>query len=130
LEVVDRPTPRDRIGRGKVSPSPPHIYAKKEDRDANEGDHSGDGGGIAGADGSADDGDEELAGKHSQGAIYQKRAATEAFNGPKGDRGRENVYECGDERDQEQVLDRTKLDEEAGTELVDDRPGKLNFIRP
>jgi hypothetical protein len=44
--------------------------------------------------------------------------------------GRENVYECGDERDQEQVLDRTKLDEEAGTELVDDRPGKLNFMRP
>lgn len=99
---------------------------EEEDVDADEGDHGLDGVVVVRADG-ADDGDDELADQHAEGAPDEQRPAAEALHGVERDGRRARVDERRDERDEEGVLDGAELLEEGGAEVedkVDAGPGK------
>ena len=68
----------------------------------------------------ADNGDDELADDHTQSAPDEKRATAEFLNGVKGDGGRADVDEGGDETDEEGVGDGAEFLEEGGTEVEDE----------
>jgi hypothetical protein len=90
---------------------------KEEDEDGDEGDLGIDGGDVVGAldavddrdlveaDGDTDDGDNELADHHAEGAPHEQGTAAEALDGPEGEGRRADVDEGEDKRDQERVAD-------------------------
>lgn len=84
--------------------------------DADEGDHGLGSGGVGGEDGT-DDGNNELADDHAQSTPDEDGTTSEALNSPEGERGREDVDQGGDERDQEGVVDNFELLEEGGTKV-------------
>ena len=99
---------------------------------ANEGNHSPGGvwvgwvgfGVLAG--GGTNDTDDELHDNHTGGTEDQDGTTSDLLNHDERGRRGEHVHEGGDERDQEGVLDRTKLLEEDGAEVEDEvDTGKL-----
>lgn len=74
---------------------------------------------VVETDGNTDDGDDELADKHTEGTDEKDAAATESLNGPEGQRSGEDVDEGEDERDEESVGDGTGGLEE-GSRVVED----------
>lgn len=110
---------------------------KEEDEDGNEGDLGvdsadvvgsdlvrvvvgGSGVGVVETDSDTDDGNEELADKHTEGTDDEDAAATEALDGPEGQGGREDVDQGEDERDEETVVDGTSGLEEGGGVVEDE----------
>ena len=106
-----------------------------KDEDGNEGDLGIDGGGvvsqallgIAGirvgvveANGHTNDGDEELADKHSTGTDDEDSATTEALDSPEGERSGADVDKSENERDEETVLNGTGGLEERGGVVEDE----------
>ena len=92
---------------------------EEEDVDADERDHRADGLVVLTI-GYADDGDNELADEHSESAPDEQRTTTELLNGPEGDRGRADVDEGRDERDEERVGDGSERLEECGAKIEDE----------
>lgn len=92
---------------------------EEENVDADEGDHSGDGG-VALVGGDTNDGDEELADNHTAGTVDHDRSATELLNDVEGDRGGDDVDDGGDHGDQEGVGDSAEIGEERGAEVEDE----------
>lgn len=107
-----------------------------EDEDGDEGDLGVDGADVVGdhavglvsggrgvsvveADGDTDDGDEELADKHTEGTNEEDASATESLNSPEGEGSRADVDEGEDEGDEEDVVDSTSGLEE-GSRVVED----------
>ena len=85
--------------------------SEEGDIEADEGNHSRNSGivifrGPAGCD--TNDSDNELHDDHSRASDDKDLAATEAFDCPKGDRGRTDIDKGRDEGDEEGVLDRAK----------------------
>lgn len=91
---------------------------KEEDVQADEGDHDLDGHGRLGVDGT-DDGDNELADSHGQGAPDKQCAAAEALHAPERDGGGAHVDERRDELDEERVVNGAELHEEGGAKVKD-----------
>lgn len=108
-----------------------------EDEDGDKGDLGVDGADVVGdhavglisgrggvsvveADGDTNDGDEELADKHTEGTDEEDASATESLNGPEGERSRADVDEGEDERDEEDVVDSTSGLEEGGRVVEDE----------
>lgn len=80
---------------------------------------------VVEADSDADDGNQELADQHAESTVDEERSSTELLNRVEGDRGRANVDEGEDQRDQEDVADSTGgLQERCGVveDEVDTRP--------
>jgi len=123
FEAVERPTPRDRIEMGKVSPittqAPGPQVEAKEDVDTDEGDLGLGDHVVVGA-GGTDDGGDELADQHAESTPDEEGTTTELLNGVEGDGGRADVDEGGDEGNQEGVRDRSEVLEEGGTEVEDE----------
>ena len=69
------------------------------------------------AGGNTNDSHNELHNDHSRASDDEDLAATEAFDGPKGDGGRADVDKGRDEGDEERVIDRAKGSEEDGSEV-------------
>lgn len=67
-----------------------------------------------------DDADNVLEGDHESGTADEQLTASNLLDRPERDRGRQDVDEGGDERDQERVLDRAELLEEDGAEVEDE----------
>lgn len=80
---------------------------------------SGRGVGVVESDGDTDDGDEELADKHTSSTDEEDAAAAESLDGPEGERSGEDVDDGEDNRDEEGVLDSTSGLEE-GSRVVED----------
>ena len=109
---------------------------EEEDVDGDEGDLGVDGGGVVRdgggvgpgadgvglveADGDADDGDDELAAQHAEGAPDQQHAAAELLHRVEGDRGADGVDEVEDQRDQEGVGDGARGLQEGGRVVEDE----------
>jgi hypothetical protein len=60
---------------------------------------------VVEADGDTNDGNEELADKHTEGTDEEDASATESLNSPEGEGSRADVDEGEDERDEEDVVD-------------------------
>ena len=102
---------------------------EEEDKDTDKGDLGVDGARVDGgtirvllveADGDADDGDDELTEEHAKGPPDEQGPASEALDGVEGDRGRADVDEGEDERDQEGVFDAGRGLEEGGRIVEDE----------
>lgn len=85
---------------------------KEEDVDADK-DNQDNVGRVRAGRGSADNGDDELAHQHAEGAVDEQRATANLFNGPEGDGGRDDVDDVGDDGDEKRVFN-TDLLEEGG----------------
>lgn len=75
---------------------------------------------LGSAGGDANDPDDKLHNDHSRASDDEDFAATEAFDGPKGDRGRTDVDEGCDEGDEEGVGNRAEGFEEDSSEVEDE----------
>jgi hypothetical protein len=75
--------------------------------------------GVVEADSDTNDGDEELADKHTQGTDEEDRSATESLNSPERQGSGADVDEGEDERDEEDVVNGTGGLEE-GSRVVED----------
>lgn len=103
-------------GRGRNLRAP--GASEEEDVDADEGDHGLDS--AVGASDGTNDGDDELADDHAERTPDEQGAAADSLHTPERDRGRADVDEGRDERDQERVLDGAELLEEGGAEVEDE----------
>jgi hypothetical protein len=112
---------------------------EEEDEDGNEGDLGVDGGDVVGDGGSGgvgggdvdqvslvetnsdtNNGDEELADQHAQGAPDEKRSTTDPLNGVEGNRGGADVDEGENQGDQEGVGDGAGRLQERGRVVEDE----------
>lgn len=92
---------------------------KEKDVDADERDHSADSVAILSV-GDANNGDDELANNHSEGTPQKERTATNTFDGPKCDWGREHVDNSGNHADEEGVADGSEGFEEGCAKVEDE----------
>jgi len=99
---------------GTWSPS----CSEEEDVNADEGDHCRDG--WLGRVGDTDNGDDELANKHTKSTPDHDGTTTVLLNDVEGDGCRADVDQGGDQADQERVVDGVELGEEGGTEIEDE----------
>lgn len=75
--------------------------------------------GVVEADSDTDDGDDELANKHTKGTNEEDGSTTESLNSPERQRSGADVDESEDQRDEEDVVDGTGRLEE-GSRVVED----------
>jgi hypothetical protein len=142
LEAVDKATPRDRIGRGKISPmrtQAPDIInffffrewiwrkltrtpgsCEKEDVDANEGDLRGNSSVVVltlTTGSNTNDTNNELADQHAESSPDEDGTTSVTLNDVERDRSRADIDQSGDETDEEGVRNRAQSLEESGTKV-------------
>ena len=67
-----------------------------------------------------DDTDNELRDDHAHGAVNEDRTSPETLNHPEGEGRGAGIHECGNEGDEERVLDGPETLEEDGSEVKDE----------